>query len=451
MKNWVLKYSSILLSSILFSCSNAGNSTFLSNDTNLISLATDSDISTFDFYGNDVFSKFLKDLVCEPLFYYNSVSKEVKSNFITSYKWVHESEIELTLAENIKFQNRNDKLYKDRFVTVDDIIHSIQLCAKQSPYPQTRAFLATFIKFTPKAKNKLIISLDKSVLPQKFMLELATNEIPIIPKEVKKITSPKEMVGTGMYAVDVTTQRELRFKLFKENKASKRADFSQATYILVKLNMSKDEQLKAFEMAQIDGLLLSDITPLKNQLSNYSAIMGELFVRQEDELCVATLNVERPFTAQFSTIEYVKKLLNPQLFNRKFGNNQFNVFYSIHDLENPIRSLDSLAIDFKSCPKKYKQFVYENFQSKDIKLTQNAPTDLIIFNFKTPTNNTQMLNYYLFQKYVSENFIGDETVSLEANVKLFQPVRYLLFSKNVKFLNDNFNNRNDFSVIFKGK
>ncbi len=448
MKNWVLKYSSILLLSILFSCSNAGNSTFLSNDTNLISLATDSGISTFDFYGNDVFSKLLKDLVCEPLFYYNSVSKEVKSNLIRSYKWIHESEIEFTLAENIKFQNRNDKLYKDRFVTVDDIIHSLQLCAQQSPYPQTRAFLATFIKFTPKAKNKLIINLDKSVLPQKFMLELATNEIPIIPKEVKKITSPKEMVGTGMYAIDATTHDELRFKLIKGNK---QADFSQATYILVKLNMTKDEQLKAFETAQIDGLLLSDVAVLKSQLNNYSAVMGELFVRQEDELCVVTLNVERPFTAQFSTIEYVKKLLNPQLFNQKFSNNQLNVFYSIHDLESPMSSLDSLTIDFKSCPEKYKQFVYENFQSKNIKLTQNLPADLTIFNFKTPTNNTQMLNYYLFQKYVSENFIGDETISLEANIKLFQPVRYLLFTKKIKFLNDNFNNRNDFSVVFKGK
>ncbi|HRO76629.1 MAG TPA: hypothetical protein PLP27_10835 [Crocinitomicaceae bacterium] len=448
MKNWVLKYSSILLLSILFSCSNTRKDAFLSNDTNLISLATDSDISTFDFYGNDVFSKLLKDLVCEPLFYYNSVSKEVKSNLIRSYKWIHESEIEFTLAENIKFQNRNDKLYKDRFVTVDDIIHSLQLCAKQSPYPQTRAFLATFIKFTPKAKNKLIISLDKSVLPQKFMLELATNEIPIIPKEVKKITSPKEMVGTRMYAIDAITHDELRFKLIKGNK---QADFSQATYILVKLNMTKDEQLKAFETAQIDGLLLSDVAVLKSQLNNYSAVMGELFVRQEDELCVVTLNVERPFTAQFSTIEYVKKLLNPQLFNQKFSNNQLNVFYSIHDLENPTSSLDSLDVDFKSCPEKYKQFVYENFQSKNIKLTQNLPADLTIFNFKTPTNNTQMLNYYLFQKYVSENFIGDETISLEANIKLFQPVRYLLFTKKIKFLNDNFNNRNDFSVVFKGK
>ena len=67
----------------------------------------------------------------------------------------------------------------------------------------------------------------------------------------------------------------------------------------------------------------------------------------------------------------------------------------------------------------------------------------------TPTNNIQIINYYIYKMYISKGLINDEKVAREASVKLFQPVKYLLFNRQVKFRNDAFETRNDFSVLFK--
>lgn len=454
MKNWDFKYKwSIFLLLLIVSCSDSKDNSFLESDSNVISIATDENLMSFDFYSNNVFSKFIKDLICEPIFYLNPTSNKVTSSVIASYKWIHESEIELIIQPAVYFHNNPKyKLYKERNITPEDIIHSILLQKKNSIYPEVREFLETFDKLTPKDKSSLIISLNKSVDPHDFLLEFASIEIPVISSDVEQVNSLNDVVGNGLYSLDVVSENQIRLKLFKGYAKIKSFSFENKELprgYIINLGVSNTNQLKFFKEESVDGVLTSSVSLFSKSVDQMKHTIGSLIIRKEDELHIAAFNFEQSLTANYSNIEYIKKLIDPTEYNQVYFNNQMNAFYTIYDVDDyQANTVSTLTIGF-DCDSKFKNYVLTKFYDKDIHIQQDGTPDLIIYKLMTPTNNIQIINYYIYKMYISKGLINDEKVAREASVKLFQPVKYLLFNRQVKFRNDAFETRNDFSVLFK--
>ncbi len=454
MKNWGFKYRwSIILLLLIASCSDSKNSSFLESDNNVISIATDENLKSFNFYSNNVFSKFIKDLVCEPIFYYNTTTKKATSTIISSYKWVHESEIELTVLPTVYFQNnQRHQLYKERKLTPKDIAHSILLQKENASYREVRKFLETFEKITQKGKDVLVISLKKSVDPQAFLLEFASIEIPVVPIEVEKISSLKDVVGNGLYSLDFIAENQIRLKLFKRHtkiKALENKSIILPKGYLINLDVPHNKQFQLLKDKSVDGIITSSISVFMNKINQLKNTFGNMIIRQEDELHIAAFNFEKSFTSNYSNIEYIKKLIDPTAYNQVYCNNQLNTFYSIYDLEDVSgNTISSLTVNFE-CDAKFKNYVLTKFNKKNINLQQTDTPDLSIYKLITPTNNSHMINQYIYRKYISLGFINNEKVAKEASIKLFQPIKYILFNRNIKFRNDSFETRNDFSTVYK--
>jgi hypothetical protein len=450
-KNWGIKYCFFfLLFGILASCTNSTNRSFLkSNNSEILSIATDAQLADFDFYSNDAFSKFVKDLALESICYYDPVFKEVKSNVITQFRWIRENELELTVNTNILFHaTRIGNSYKERKLSPKDVIRSIQLQQKNSKYSQVKTFLSSFERMSIKEKNIVVINLNTSVNPRDFLLELATCEIPVVTFETTK-PMLSTLIGTGLYAINSVNERQITFNLFKNHLFSKanKTTFSLPEIYLVKLHESEETISKMLLVKNIDAAFISDI----NSFVHNTNFIEELFIRNEDNIHLAALNYERPFSNNYNDIEVLKKLINPEGFNAIYFNNQLVSYYSPYDIEEVDSiSTKSLVVAFDKCDTNFVRYVKSNLKKASVQLLESdVNQDVIFYQLQTPTLNEDILNKYVFDYYASKHFIQDKKVSRDANVKLFHPVKYLFFTKRVKFFNTNFENRNDFSTVFK--
>lgn len=455
MKSWGLIYSvSLAFLLVVTSCSNSDKKLWVKGSSDLVTIATDTDNSDFSFYENDAFSKFIKDLMCDPICYYDNTSKKVISNLISQFKWVHESEIELVVNTEVFFQNSEKlKIYQGQKLSAQDIIHSILLQRENTIYPQEKEFLTTFTKIRQKGKNAVVISLKKSVNPNDFLKEFASLEIPVISHLIKKVSSVKDVIGTGMYYLEGDTEEQLVFKLFKGHysflKNKKEVDFYYPSAYLIRLKTSPEEINKLFSKKSIDGAFLSEITEITNSAGK--SLVETMFVRPEGSIHVAGFNFESSISTVSQNIEYLKKLINPEQYNNLYQKGLLNHYYSYYDIEleeKPI--ISTINITFDNCNESYKKYALWKLNREKIKVNENdSISDLMIYNLKIPSLNEELVDRYIFQYYTSKGFINNEQVSKEANVKLFTPVKYLVFNDRIKFLNENFEQRNDFLAIFK--
>ncbi|MBN9294533.1 MAG: hypothetical protein J0G96_11195 [Flavobacteriia bacterium] len=456
MKSWVLKYNLfILMGFVLFSCSEAAKNPFLKSEQNTISIASECRLEAFDFYSNDAFSKLIKDLVCDPVFYYDENSGQVKSAVISSYRWVHESEIALKVNTAKVFHDSPVfRLDKGRYLSAGDIAHSIRLFAKNSKYPQVKAFLSTFQKLTPAGDDELIISLEKNVSENDFLRELAAIELFVVPKELKKIEELKDLIGTALYSVSAVSREQVHLKVFKNHALFKQkgnGDFSYPNAYRLNLNIPKNKLLHLFTSGQVDGIFTSDISEAAKKFKADDYFSESFFVRKEDEITVLAINFEKSFTSSYPNIEFIKAMVNPEKHNQSRCQNQLIHYYSLYDLENyDAHTITSLDMYFDNVNQEFESFVRKNFAGHKINLSSGTDfPDVLIYRLMLPSVFREQTDKYILQYYASKGFINDEKISKEANIKLFSPAKYLLFNEKIKFLNGNFDTRNDFSCIFK--
>lgn len=455
MKNWVLKYSFLLITVfVIQACSSTDNGEALATNKNTVLVYTNSDLEDFQFYSNASFSTFIKELICEPIFYYDSVKEDLHSEIIQSFKWIHDSEIELELKKDVPFQFGNQQLYKKRNVAPKDIIHSINLYLQNNPYDLTDDFLKNISQMTEKKGNSLVISLHKSVHPALFLAELAALKIPVIPTEVKEISHPKDLIGTGLYSMSEVRSNQIIVRAFKEHKKYKQAKNNSIdlpdNYIL-HLGYSVPEIQEIMLAASFDMILIDDISFIPTNFEKFKPSIKNLFIRQEDRIHLAALNLEQPFTSEYKNIEFIKKMISPEDFSKRQYNNQLNTFYSKYELESTDEFFfNSISLSFKNCDPLYEDFVRNSFRNKGIEINDTPPIDLLIYQLNTPTFHDVILRKYIYDFYSSNGFIDNPDIAKEANIKLFYPVSYLIVNRKIHFLNDRFEFLNDFSTIFKG-
>lgn len=440
---------------MLFSCSEAPKNPFFKSEQNTISIASECRLEAFDFYSNDAFSKLIKDLVCDPIFYYDENSGQVRSAVISSYRWVHESEIALKVNTGKVFHDSPVfRLDKGKYLSAGDIAHSIRLFSKNSKYPQVKAFLSTFQKLTITGDNELIISLEKNVSENDFLKELAAIELFVVPKELKKIEKAGHLIGTALYSVSDVSKEQMHLKVFKNHALFKQkgsGNFSYPSAYHLSLNIPKSRLLHLFTSGQIDGIFTSDISEEAKRFRTDGYFSESFFVRKEDEITVLGINFEKSFTSSYPNIEFIKAIVNPEKYNQNKCQNQLTHYYSLYDLENyDAHTITSLDMCFDNVNSEFESFVRKNFADYKILLNTDPDfPDVLIYRLVLPSALKEQTDKYILHYYASRGFINDETISKEANIKLFSPVKYLLFNEKIKFLNGNFDTRNDFSCIFK--
>lgn len=459
MKNWVLRYSLyLILSGVIASCTHSTKSVLTQNNkgnTDVISIATDAKLDAFDFYSNDAFSKFIKDLVCEPICYYDPTYKEIKSKLIANFRWVHESELELTINPNVFFQSSSRlAAYQSRKVLSEDIVHSIKILRKNTKYQQVKEFLSTFEKMTIKSPKQVVISLKKSVNAQEFMMELACLEVAIIPHEVKSVSSIKALIGTGIYTVESASNRQIILKVFKNHSSFKEQKEGKIITLperyLIQLDKTNSEAYTLWKKGSVDGVFLSDISAFTQDEELQESLVESFFVRPEDNISLVAFNYESEFSTAFQNIENIKRMINPEDFNAIYRNNQLYQYYSKYDIDIYDRLFNTISIDFDNCDTDFLNYTVNTLKMENvINVQKEEQVDVLVYRLYTPTIQEQMLDKYIYNYYVAQGFVDNKQIAKEANIKLFRPVKYLLFGPQIKFVNTEFDNRNDFLSVFK--
>lgn len=452
MKNWVLKFSiGFLLVTFIASCNNRNeNGIDLPNKNNII-IASEESLEAIHFYSNDAFSKMVKDLIFDPLFYYDELNKKIQSRFIHQVQWIHESEVVLHLNNGIFFHdNAAFKLEKGRSVTSKDLAHSISIVAKNTPYPSVQSFLANIDKLNSSETDQLVISLRKNVNAVAFIEELSAIEIPIVPEEIIDFSQLKNFVGTNCYSFEQIHENYLTFSVFKNHELYKRQN-NLSPLIILATEIPYAKQLQLFETKQIDGIFTKNQQLLTANIDKISQSKPKLFPRKQDRLTVALLNFEKSFSANYQNIDFILHCFDPEKYVIKQKNNQWTSFYSNWDLNpKPIPNFQQLSIDFKLEDRDYENYIRDNFKKNGIQLIDtNSSVDIIIYTLKTPSNWIKSLEQDLLFYFVDFGNNYNKALAKESSVLLTQEMYYFIFSEKIQFLNEQFDTRNDFSTIFK--
>lgn len=450
-KNWGSPYKQfILLFFILSSCGWMKKDSKESRNDSIF-WATDLSVKDIHLYSNDCFSQFIKDLVFEPICFYNLSTQQIQSSIVKEFRWVNDNELLIVLNEN-KFFHNSDVFSKGRGrqVTAGDLLHSLKQFQKYSKYQQTRSFLSN-IKFKRgKQNNQLLLLIQPPLLPETFLQRLAVLKIPIIPSEINHFHSLHNFIGTGIYTIDNANSNFISLSIFKNHLSyitNKKRPFPERH--LIQLSVPIVNITEELRSGKTDGVFTENITEFANAFQINKLPITHLFVRKEDEITCMAIRPAYAHNESSQLMNQLKKIVNPEEFNADLNKNQLISYYSNHELTtSDLSTLPHLFIAFENINEFYLNYVLSNIYENKLPIDINeSQPDVIIYQHETPSNREEFLTSSLRQKYTELFGSTPERLDL-VNQKIYQKAKYILLNKRVQMRNENFRTRNDFSSFY---
>lgn len=417
---------------------------------------SDGDLNHFDVYSNDVLSSFIKDMVLDPIFFYNPTTNTQESRLITNVRWIHDSEVEFTINSEIQFHDSPIfSLGKGRNISPNDFIYSFSLFAKNAKYKSVREFLQTFFKMKPQGVDKLIVSVNKSVDSDEFLRELAACKIPLFPVELREVRKVKNLVGTGLYNVEDAGKNHLFLKVFKNHafyKSNKKSERIPERYALG-FGVNNKELLEKFEHNEADIILTSKVEKLIDYFQTSQKNLGTMISRNEDRVVMFGVNYESHLSSSLADIDFVKSCFNPEKYITSKHLTDEMAGFSNYSLNPSIRlPFDTLQMAFYQIDPIYRQFVENQLKEKEVnyRLSDHLP-DCILYSLLVPTNNREQILIEAGRLNAQMGFIDDRKIVADANSVVLQPIKYIVFNHKIKFITTKFEGINDFSCVYKAE